>query len=215
MRKKRTVLAGGFEDLRRSGRIIKNNALLVRGLGLTMAIFVASDLKSALIVSLGLSLLTVFTHFICYFIAEGIPYRLKMMTYALVCALLYIPTLMLLSYIFGSLMRTVLPFLPMMAADTMVLSESERVRRETFSDMLANSLSLAVGFSGVTVLLGAFREFISKGTLWDTEIIQLKLLPLFSTPIGGFISLAVLSAALQAFLNLYKKTLIRRQNRID
>lgn len=214
MSKKFTSLAGGFDDVRRRDNIFKNNPVLVQGLGLTVVIFLANSLKNAAVVSLGMLLLCVGTHFFCYFLTAKTPYRLKMMAYALVCALLYIPTLMLLFALFGSSLTGVVAFLPLMVVDTLILSESEKVKRELFPDMFRHSITLAFGFAFVALLTGALRELVSAGTLWGSQVWDARLLPLMSSPIGGFITVALLAAMLQAFLNLYKKTLARRQKNI-
>lgn len=214
MRKKISRLSGDFEDVRRQDYIFMNNPVLVLGLGLTPVIFASSSLKNAVFISLGILLLATFTRVFCYFFAFKIPYRLRTMVYALVSAALYVPVLMLMIKLFRAELAGILAFLPLLTVDSMVLSESEKVAREPFADTLKNCFTTSVGFAVASVSVGALRELISNGTLWDVVIFKAKLIPLMSSPIGGFISVALLAALLQALLNRYKKTLARRQRNI-
>ena len=214
MRKKISRLSGDFEDVRRQEYIFMNNPVLVLGLGLTPVVFAASSLQNAVILSLAILLLSTATRILCYFFTFTIPYRLRTMVYALVSAVLYIPVLMLLNRIFETELAGIMAFMPLLSVDTMILSESEKVSREPFADTLKNCLTTSLGFAVAALLVGVVREFVSNGTLWGVVIIESKLIPLMASPIGGFITVALLAALLQSTLNLYKKTLARRQRNI-
>ena len=64
------------------------------------------------------------------------------------------------------------------------------------------------------IAVGALRELLSKGTLWGKTILKVQLLPIMGTAIGGFITVALLAAALQAMINNYKKNVSGRANQL-
>lgn len=213
MRKSFTRLAGGFEEAQRQDLIFMNNPVFVQGLGLTPVVLAATTLKNAAILAVSLSLLCFFTRLICYTLIHGVPYRLRTMVYAIVSAALYIPLMMLLNLVFGTGMQNIIAVLPVIVVDTLVLSYSQKVSRELMSSMLLNTLQTAIGFSMATLFTGALREFIGYGTLWGATVINVRIAPLISSPIGGFITAALLAALLQSGLNYYRKIMARRQHR--
>lgn len=210
-------ISGSFDDVRRHDNLIKNNPVLVQGLGLTVVIFSATTLRNAAILSTAMLLLCVGTHLVCHIVARPFPYRLRMMVYALVSAALYVPELHVLLWAFGGEngIGPLLSFLPLTVVDTMILAESEKVKWERLPERLRHSVTLGLGFALAALLAGALRELGATGTLLGVLILKQPPLPLLSTPIGGFIVMALLSALLQAFLNLYKKTLARRKKLVQ
>lgn len=200
-----SALALSLEESMRRDLLLLNNPVLVQGLALTPAVGVTTTLQNALVLSAAALLLITPVRLIGDLLYERIPSRLRMLVYSIIAALVYIPAVIILSLVFGAQANNAGIFLPVLIVDGVVLSRAEIPSREGIGYALRNGLMTSFGVSMVLVLTGAVREFLGAGKLYGVQLLKTAPLPVASTVAGGFITVALFAAALQAVANRYKR----------
>ncbi len=181
-----------------------NNPILMQGLALTPVIAAAVSLKVSAVLAVEMLLLVVLTRVLGSLI-HGVPRNLRMMIYALISSVIYIPVLLLLNYLFGKDLALAGGFVPLMVVDGIVLSRAEIHLPEHPTAALRNGFFTALG--GIIVLLpvGAIRDFCAYGTLWAYPILEKGPLVIAETVVGGFMLVALLCAFVQWIGSTYKR----------
>jgi len=187
--------------------LIFNNPVLMQGLALTPVVAAAITLKNAALLSIAAFVLIIPTRIIGELLIKRMPKPFRVFIYALVSALLYIPALMLLNYLFSPVEITGPGnFLPVLIVDAIVLSRAETSGQESFGRALINGLLTALAMTVVLLFVGLVRELLVSGTIWDNEIAPPEMLIAAGTVAGGLILVALMCAFIQWIGLSYKVT---------
>ena len=204
--KERRGLSLSLEEAVRRDLIFLNNPVLMQGLALTPVVAAASTLRSAVVLfTMGLLLITP-VRVLGDILAKRAPGRTRVMIYALISGVVYIPALLITNFFFGSGAAGAGIYLPALVVDGVVLSRSEIPAREGARTALINGLKTTLGLGAVLVVTGALRELLGSGRLYGREILSGAPLPIETTVAGGFITAALLAALLQWGAALYKRS---------
>ena len=204
--RKRSRLNLSIEEFRKEDLIFNNNPVFVSGLGLAALITAVDSVRSAFIISVAVFIMSIITRIIGNIVCKYIPERLWIMSYALIACIAYIPSLLVLErmYSLNAIRIAVGIYLPMLVADSMVISRAEIPLRETFMQSTVFGLRSAVGFTIAAFLVGSVREVLGKGTFIGTPAVIHGNLKIFLTVCGGFITLSLLSALWQRLISISK-----------
>jgi electron transport complex protein RnfE len=89
-------------------------------------------------------------------------------------------------------------YIMLIVAFAIVLSRAEMfASRNKFLPSVVDGASMGLGFLLALVLLGIFREFLGKGSLWGYPILGTKPLLIMILPTGGFFAMGLM----MGFLN--------------
>ena len=89
-------------------------------------------------------------------------------------------------------------YIMLIVAFAIVLSRAEMfASRNKFLPSVVDGASMGLGFLLALVLLGIFREFLGKGSLWGHQILGSKPLLIMILPTGGFFAMGLM----MGFLN--------------
>ena len=204
--RKRSRLNLSIEEFRKEDLIFNNNPVFVSGLGLAALITAVDSVRSAFIISVAVFIMSIVARIIGNIVCKYIPERLWIMSYALIACIAYIPSLLVLErlYSLNAIRIAVGIYLPMLVADSMVISRAEIPLRETFMQSAMFGLRSAVGFTIAAFLVGSVREVLGKGTFIGMPAVIHGNLKIFLTVCGGFITLSLLSALWQRLISISK-----------
>jgi electron transport complex protein RnfE len=88
-------------------------------------------------------------------------------------------------------------YIMLIVAFAIVLSRAEMfASKNKLLPSIVDGASMGVGFLLALVLIGVFREFLGKGTLWGVEIIPTKPLLIAILPTGGFFAMGLIMGGL-------------------
>ena len=89
-------------------------------------------------------------------------------------------------------------YIMLIVAFAIVLSRAEvfAMRNKLIPSMI-DGAGMGMGFLLALALIGVFREFLGKGSLWGMPILDFKPLPIMILPAGGFFAMGLL----MGFLN--------------
>ena len=177
-------------------RLFLNNPVVMQGLGLAPLGVAATTVKNAAILAVALFLLLTPTRMLAAFLSRFSLFRFRGLTYAFSAALVWMADWYILNLIFPSADLALLGlYLPLLAADPIVLKRYERPQRERLKTAFKKGVITSLGYILALILTAAVREFLGAGMLYGHVILPFSLLPLAQLPSGGFILVALIIAA--------------------
>lgn len=147
--------------------LIKQNIVLVSGLVIAPVIAAATDIYKALLISLAFSLISFFTIVLCRAVPRKIAYTLRVILYAVVASVVYIPVMIICETVFAeNVIASAGIYIPILITNSLILSKSEtRFYLSSFGHMVADSLLFILGFDAVCVLVGLIRDIFGNGKI--------------------------------------------------
>lgn len=89
-----------------------------------------------------------------------------------------------------------------MVANSLIVRKSEtRFFVQKKGAMVLDLLCSVIGFMWVICLVGALRELLGNGTLWNMPVLEDSTIPGLLLPFSGFIVIGFIAAGFQKFRN--------------
>lgn len=152
--------------------IFNNNPIGLQILGICSALAVTSNLKTALVMSIALTLVTGFSNLFISMIRSQIPASIRMIVQMVIIASLVIVVDQLLKAYAFSLSKQLSVFVGLIITNCIVMGRAEAFAMQnppmlSFFDGIGNGL----GYSAMLVALGIIRELFGAGKLMGYTII--------------------------------------------
>jgi NADH:ubiquinone oxidoreductase, Na(+)-translocating, D subunit len=154
--------------------VFANNPIGLQILGICSALAVTSNLQTALVMSIALTLVTGFSNLFISMIRNQIPSSIRMIVQMVIIASLVIVVDQILkAYAYG-LSKQLSVFVGLIITNCIVMGRAEAFAMQnppvlSFWDGIGNGL----GYSVVLLTLGVIRELFGAGKLFGVEIITL------------------------------------------
>lgn len=153
--------------------IFKNNPIALQILGICSALAVTSNLKTALVMAISLTLVTAFSNFFIAMIRNQIPASIRMIVQMVIIASLVIVVDQVLKAYAFSLAKQLSVFVGLIITNCIVMGRAEAFAMQnppgiSFLDGIGNGL----GYSTMLIILGLIREFLGTGKLFGVTILQ-------------------------------------------
>lgn len=187
----------------RADHIWLSNPVLVRGLGLAPVIGAALDGQRALMLCIAALILVTFTRVLAVAVCHLTKNRFRPVIYCYSAALLYIPTYVLLYWLFGTDLSLLGIYLPIFVVEPAIVKRMEFSELEPVRDAFRHGFNNALGMCVVLLLVGCLRELLATGAVFGNVILHNALLPMAALPAGGFVIFGILAAVWCAAANLY------------
>ncbi|RTE87593.1 MULTISPECIES: electron transport complex subunit E [Gammaproteobacteria] len=188
----------------------ENNPALVQLLGLCPLLAVTTTVTNALGLGLATLLVLVGSNITVSLVREWVPNEIRIPVFVIVIATFVTMIELLMNAFAYSLYLSLGIFIPLIVTNCAIIGRAEAYASKNPWHLAAyDGLAMGLGFGGVLVLLGAVREIIGQGTLFDgaelllgewaaalrIEVIQFDYpLLLAILPPGAFIGLGFLIA---------------------
>ena len=185
-------------------RALKNNLVLVEGIGLCPLIGGATTLKNSVALFLCATVTLVLTNLLMLSVGKKLPSSLRIPVHTLFASLLLCGEAYFIDeFVSTELYASLYLFLPLLAVTTLFAYHGDNAMvkfdpRAAFVD----AFSSAFGFGIVLCLVGALRELVARRTLWDVPVPLSVDLPQASFPFAAFLLLGLLAALLKHSNNL-------------
>ena len=181
--------------------LFTKNTVLVSGLVLAPVVVMGNTLKSAVLLSAAFFIITFFTVTISWFIPAKAPFTLRMISHALIGAVIFIPLGYFLQNMFAEQIYKVSIFLPLLITNSIIVRKSEtRFTKRQFPFLMIDLISHIFGFIIVICVIGAVREILGNSSIWGHNF-NLAHIPALMFPFSGFIICGFCAAALQKLNN--------------
>jgi Na+-transporting NADH:ubiquinone oxidoreductase subunit D len=153
--------------------ILNTNPVIFQVLGICSALAVTSSLKTALAMSIGLTLVTAFSNYFISLIRNIIPNSIRIIVQMVVVATLVIIVDQLLQAFAPVIAKQMSVFVGLIITNCIVMGRLEAFAMKnppviSFVDGFGNGL----GYSALLMLLAVIRELFGSGTLFGFTILQ-------------------------------------------
>ncbi|WP_322980841.1 NADH:ubiquinone reductase (Na(+)-transporting) subunit D [Pseudomonas sp. C11] len=151
--------------------VFNNNPIGLQILGICSALAVTSNLKTALVMSVALTLVTAFSNLFISMIRSQIPSSIRMIVQMVIIASLVIVVDQVLKAYAFSLSKQLSVFVGLIITNCIVMGRAEAFAMQnppvlSFFDGIGNGL----GYSAMLVALGVIRELFGAGKLMGYEV---------------------------------------------
>lgn len=154
------------------GPIFNNNPIALQVLGICSALAVTGNMKTAALMSLGLTLVTAFSNLFISMIRERIPNNIRIIIQMTVVASLVIVVDQLLRAFFFELSKQMSVFVSLIITNCIVMGRLEAYAmsnppKPSFWDGIGNGL----GYSAMLLTVGTIREIFGSGTWFGLTVL--------------------------------------------
>lgn len=180
--------------------ILRQNVVLMSGLLAGIVAAGAGNFENAVVIAAGFTLITFFTVLLCRVIPRRLVYTVRIILYAVVGSLVYIPVVLLLRRVLGvEVVAAVGIYLPVLATNPVILSKTEtRFYVRSMREMMGDLFGYVIGFDLVCLFVGIVRDVLVNNRIgWFPVRIGFQV-PALETTFGGLIVVGVLAGLARA-----------------
>lgn len=180
-------------DRKYNGGVFRDNTVLSAFMVVSPVIVCADTLKNALAMIYAFSAVTFLSVLISSLVSRKIPYTLRIITYALISSLVYIPVKMTAQEFMPESLKAVGIYYPLIAVNSLIVLQTEvKFFRLKKPQMILSLMSYIVGFDFVMLVTALIREVLAYGTV-NSMITDFPVtISGIAQPFGGFICLGLL-----------------------
>lgn len=176
--------------------IIKDNPVFVMLLGMCPTLGVTSSAYNGLGMGIATLFVLLMSNIVVSLIKSQIPNKVRIPAFIIIIASFVTIVEMVLEAYIPFLFDQLGIFIPLIVVNCLILGRAEAFasKNNTLSSII-DALGMGIGFIIALTLLGAIREILGNGSLFDLRFVteDANTLLLFILPPGAFIALAYLS----------------------
>ncbi|MDE7230661.1 MAG: hypothetical protein K2N56_09290 [Oscillospiraceae bacterium] len=177
-----------------SDGLFRQNIVLMSGLVTAPIIVAATSAQRALALVMSFFLISYTSIVLCRFISRKIAYSIRILLYAVVAGIMYIPTMYLLNMLFPDIINGVRLYIEIMVVNSLLLAKTEtRFYLKPFGEMAVDALIYVAGFAAAAFAVGIIREMLAYGTLFGVRLFD-PVVPAAKSPFFGFILVGLFAA---------------------
>lgn len=173
--------------------LLNDNTVLSACMVISPVIVCGDTLQNALALIYAFSAITLISVLLSSFVSKKLPYAVKIIIYALIASLVYIPVKLIAEEIYPASIERLGIYYPLLAVNSLIVYQTEvKFFRMKRGRMLGSLIFYILGFDAVMLITGCVRELLAYGTV-NGKIFGIEtLISGLSQPFGGFIFLGVL-----------------------
>lgn len=174
--------------------LFKKNAVLVGGL-IIAPVVVINTFRLSLAYSLLFSIITFVTIIVSSFVPREIVFAVRIIIYAFIGALVYVPVVIVATELFPSEVSSLGMFIPLIVTNSLIVSKTEvYFFRLSKSRMMLETVFYILGFDFAFILFAFLREILSTGSIGNSILGIPMTFHGLTYIFGGFIALGLFSA---------------------
>lgn len=196
--------------------LLTQNPVLVQLLGMCSVMAISTTLFNGIGMGLSVTIILICSNFVISLLRRVIPAKIRIAAYIVVIAGFVTMVDLLMQAYLPSLSQSLGIFIPLIVVNCIILGRAEAfASKNSVGASLLDGLAQGVGYTVVLVIMCVVREFLGSGTfgggLLGPDGAGLRILPeqfpamMMILPVGGFLTLGVLIAVVQYFLNRSRK----------
>ena len=196
--------------------LITQNPVLVQLLGMCSTMAITTTLFNGIGMGLCVTIILICSNVVISLLRKVIPSKIRIAAYVVVIAgFVTIVDLLMQAYL-PSLSESLGIFIPLIVVNCIILGRAEAfASKNSVAASALDGVFQGLGYTIVLVIMCAVREFLGSGTfgggILGADGAGIRILPeqfpamMMILPVGGFLTLGVLIAVVQYFLNKSKK----------
>ncbi len=188
--------------------LMGDNTVLSSLMVISPVIMCGTDISNAIALIYAFSAITFFSVILGSFVPKKLPYAAKIIIYAVIASLVYIPVRTVAGMFFPEVIGRVGIYFPLLAVNSLIIVQSEtKFYRMKRMHMTASLVFYILGFDAVMLITAFIRELLGSGTINGRVVDADTIISGFGMPFGGFIFLGL-------FCGLYRavRSAVRRED---
>ncbi len=176
--------------------IIKDNPVFVMLLGMCPTLGVTSSAFNGLGMGIATLFVLLMSNIVVSLIKSQIPNKVRIPAFIIIIASFVTIVEMVLEAFIPFLYEQLGIFIPLIVVNCLILGRAEAfASKNNLISSFVDALGMGIGFTIALTLLGAVREILGSGSLFDLKFVSenANTFILFILPPGAFIALAYLS----------------------
>ena len=182
--------------------IFKENPVFVMLLGMCPTLGVTTTAKNGMGMGIATLFVLVLSNLVVSSVKSFIPDKVRIPAYIVIIASFVTVVDLTMAAFAPALHEQLGLFIPLIVVNCVILGRAEAFasKNSQFSS-LVDGLGMGVGFTLALTLLGASREILGSGALFDIKFVseEARTMLLFIMPPGAFLALGYLVAAINRF----------------
>lgn len=175
------------------GGILGENIVLSSLMVISPVIICGDSMKNALALIYAFNSITLISMLIGSFVPKKLPYTVKVIIYALISSLVYIPVRIAAEEFYIDSLGRIGIYYPLLAVNSLIILQGEaKFYRMKKGRMIASVVFCLIGFDAVILLTAFIREFFAYGTVFGRVADISTLVSGLGQPFGGFIFLGIM-----------------------
>ncbi len=192
--KKRSVFDG----------LLADNTVLSSCMVISPVIICGDTLRNAEALAMAFTSITLLSVLISSFTPKKLPYAVKIIIYAVISSLIYIPVRVAAQEFFPGIITRIGIYFPLLAVNSLIVVQTEtKFFRMKRLKMIPTLLFYVAGFDAVILITAFIRELLAYGTINNRMVDADTLISGLSQPFGGFIFLGLLCGLYRALRSLF------------
>lgn len=180
--------------------LIKENPVLVLLLGLCPMLGVSTSAINGLGMGLATTFVLVMSNLVVSLIKNLIPDKVRIPAFIVIIASFVTMVELLMQAYVPALFEQLGLFIPLIVVNCIVLGRAEAfASKNSIIDAVLDGLGMGLGFALALTVLGATRELLGSGALFNIKLIPGDLMLVFVLAPGAFIALGYLIALSRKF----------------
>lgn len=172
--------------------LLKDNTVLSAGMVIAPVIICGSSVPNALALIYAFSTITLLSVVTASFVPKKLPYAVKIIIYALIASLIYVPIHLLSEQIYPDSVKNIGIFFPLIAVNSLIVYQTEvKFFKMPRLKMISSLVFYILGFDAVILITAFIREIVGCGTIYSRVVDMNFLISGLSQPFGGFILLGL------------------------
>lgn len=196
--------------------LLTQNPVLVQLLGMCSTMAITTTLFNGIGMGLCVTIILICSNVVISLLRKVIPSKIRIAAYVVVIAgFVTIVDLLMQAYL-PSLSESLGIFIPLIVVNCIILGRAEAfASKNSVAASALDGVFQGLGYTIVLVIMCVVREFLGSGTfgggILGADGAGIRILPeqfpamMMILPVGGFLTLGVLIAVVQYFLNKSKK----------
>ena len=178
------------------GGVLGDNIVLSGLMVISPVIICGDTIKNAEALIYAFSAITFLSVLISSFVPRKLPYTAKIIIYAVISALVYVPVKLAAQEFYPDSIERIAIYYPLLAVNSLIVFQTEaKFFRMKKSDMIISLVFCIIGFDIVMLMTGFLRELFAYGTI-NSKIVDINTLTKgLAQPFGGFIFLGLMCGA--------------------
>ena len=188
--------------------LIYENPVLVQLLGMCPSLATSTTVENAIGMGLSATAVLICSNAAISSIRRFVPEKVRIAAFIIVIAGFVTAVDMILQSYFHTLSRSLGLFVPLIVVNCIILARAEAfASKNKVLPSIVDGLGSGLGFTAVLVLMASVRELLGSGSWFGIRLIGNRFKPMLymSSPAGGFLTLGMLIALVQAFSLRSKK----------
>lgn len=195
-----------------SDGLFRQNIVLMSGLVTAPIIVAATSALRALVLVMSFFMVSYSCIILCRLIPRKISYSIRIICYAVMAGIMYVPTLYLLNRLFPDVVREVQLYMDIVVINSLLLAKTEtRFYLKPWGEMALDALVYIVGYAIAAFAVGIVREALAFGTLFGFRLFD-PVVPSAKSPFFGFILVGIYAALCRVIVG--KRAAVKRSREL-